>query len=148
MMQQFRFPLFIDLHGKRAVVVGGGKIALRRVAVLKSFGAEITMIAPECKNIPDGISYHSRPYETGDLHDAFLAVAATDDREVNRKVGCDAARDHIFVSVADSREESTFFFPAVCTGNGLVSGVVSDGTDHGKTARAAKKIRKLLEETE
>ena len=52
------------------------------------------------------------------------------------------------MSVADSAEESTFFFPAVCEGNGLTAGVVSRGDAHGKTAEAAKRIRRVLEEME
>ena len=50
------------------------------------------------------------------------------------------------VSVADAQEECTFFFPAVCLGDGLVAGVVSDGVGHRRTAEAAKAIRKTLEE--
>ena len=53
---------------------------------------------------------------------------------------------HIPCSVADCAAESTFFFPAVCEGGGLTAGVVSDGTAHGKTAAAAKRIRAVLEE--
>lgn len=75
-------------------------------------------------------------------------VAATDDRQVNRQVGEDAARAGIFVSVADRKEESTFFFPALCTGGGLVAGVVSQGEEHKKTAEAAQAIRRVLEEWE
>ncbi len=145
-LEEYRFPLFIDLRGRRAVVVGGGKIALRRVQVLQSFGAEVTVIAPECGEIPRGVTYLPRKYAQGDLSGAFLAVAATDDRAVNHQVGQEAARAGIFVSVADSAEESTFFFPAICAGNGLVSGVVSKGNAHRKTAEAARAIRAVLEE--
>ena len=50
------------------------------------------------------------------------------------------------VSVADSASESTFFFPAVCEGAELTAGVVSRGTSHAKTAEAARRIRRVLEE--
>ena len=79
---------------------------------------------------------------------AFLAVAATDDRAVNHRIAADCAALGIPCSVADSAAESTFFFPAVCEGGGLTAGVVSDGTQHDKTARAAKRIRTVLEELE
>ena len=75
-------------------------------------------------------------------------IMATSSREVNRQIGQEARNLGIPVSVADRAEECTFFFPAVCQGGGLVAGVVSDGTDHHKTARAAKAIRKCLEELE
>lgn len=144
----YRFPLFVDLNGKKAVVVGGGKIALRRAGVLLSFGAQVTIIAPECEAVPEGALFLQRPYAQGDLTGAFLAVAATNCRKVNFQVGQEAAKAGIFVSVADRKEESTFFFPAICTGSGLISGVVSRGEEHKKTAAAARKIRTILEELE
>ena len=97
---------------------------------------------------PPGADYRQRPYAPGDVEGAFLVVAATDDRQVNRQVGEDAARAGAFVSVADRKEESTFFFPALCTGGGLVAGVVSQGEEHKKTAEAAQAIRRVLEEWE
>lgn len=145
-LEAYRFPLFVDLHGRKAVVVGGGKIALRRVQILQSFGAEVTVIAPHCASVPEGVTYLPRPYAAGDVSGAFLAVAATDDRAINQQVGQEARKANIFVSVADRREESTFFFPAICAGNGLVAGVVSEGEAHQKTAQAAKAIRNLLED--
>ena len=142
----YRFPMFFDLNEKKAVIVGGGKIALHRAQILLNFGAQVTMIAPYCEAVPSGVQFVERPYRTGDLAGAFLAVAATDQREVNHQVGQDAVKEGIFVSVADCKEECTFFFPAICIDNGLVSGVVSTGEDHKKTARAAKAIRAALEE--
>lgn len=144
----YKFPLFLDLNGKKAVVVGGGKIALRRAGVLLSFGAAVTLIAPECEAVPEGARFCRRPYQPGDLAGAFLAVAATNCREVNRRVGQEAKAAGIFVSVADRKEESTFFFPAICTGSGLVCGVVSQGEEHKKTAVAARRVRAVLEELE
>ena len=52
------------------------------------------------------------------------------------------------MSVADCEAECSFYFPAVCTGEDLVAGVVSTGKDHHRTARAAREIRKVLEELE
>ncbi|MBM6937669.1 NAD(P)-dependent oxidoreductase [Pseudoflavonifractor phocaeensis] len=148
MEENLRFPLFVDLRGRRAVVVGGGRIALRRAKGLRDFGADVTVIAPHLAQPMEGITHLCRSYAPGDLTGAFLAVAATDDRAVNRAVGEEARRQSIPVSVADQAEECTFFFPALCTGNGMIAGVVSDGTDHHKTAAAAKAIRAVLEELE
>ncbi len=143
-----RFPLFVDLHNKPIVVIGAGSIALRRIGVLQSFGASITVIAPEALPLPESVAWIARSYRPGDLDGAFLVVAATDHRMTNAQVAQEARERGIFASIADSREESTFFFPAICTGSDLVAGVVSDGTKHHKTARAAKAIRKILEEIE
>lgn len=139
-----RFPLFVSLAGKKCVVFGAGKIAARRVSVLRRFGAAVTVVAPDA---PAGIAVdHVRDYEKSDLSGAFLAVAATNDRAVNHRIALDCEEMHIPCSVADCAAESTFFFPAICEGGGLTAGVVSDGTAHGKTAAAAKRIRAVLEE--
>ena len=143
-MKNLRFPLFIDLHGKKTVVIGGGKIGLRRAAVLRDFGAEVTIIDPE--PVGENFCRIYRKYASGDLEGAFLVVAATDDRQTNHAVSQAAMQLNIPVSVADNKNECTFFFPAVCVGGNLVAGVVSDGDNHNSTARAAREIRHLLEE--
>lgn len=141
-----RFPLFVSLAGKKCAVFGAGKIAARRVGVLRRFGAEVSVTAPEAR--AEITVQNRRGYEKSDLSGAFLAVAATDDRAVNHRIAADCFSLGIPVSVADSAAESTFFFPAVCEGNGLTAGVVSRGGEHAKTAEAAKRIRRVLEEME
>ena len=143
-----RFPLFLDLTGKKVVLVGGGTIAARRIGTLRLFGCKIVVISPELKAKADGLTWLQRPYEPGDLEGAFLAIAATDNRQVNHQVGEEARRLGIPVSVADCEAECSFYFPAICTGEDLVAGGVSSGKDHHKTARAAREIRKVLEELE
>lgn len=143
-----RFPLFIDLTGKRVVLIGGGTIAARRIASLRLFGCEIEVISPELKCSPEGLIWHRRTYVPGDLRGACLAIAATDDRQVNHAVGQEAGQLGIPVSVADCEGECTFYFPAVCTGENVIAGVVSGGKNHHRTARAAKAIRRVLEELE
>ena len=140
-----RFPLFIDLSGQKVVLVGGGTIAARRIATLRLFGCQITVISPELKCSAEGLDYHARAYMPGDLEGAALAVAATNDREVNHAVWEEAQALGIPISVADCEAECGFYFPAICTGENLVAGVVSTGKDHHRTARAAREIRKVLE---
>lgn len=144
----FRFPLFVDLTGKKVVIVGGGTVAKRRIAVLRPFGAEITVIDPSSPDGREAVRWLKRRYEPGDLAGAFLAVAATNDREVNRQVGLEAKALGIPVSVADREEECTFFFPAICTGTNVIAGVVSHGGDHCAVAEAARRIRGVLEKNE
>ena len=141
-----RFPLFLDLTGRLCVVVGGGAVGARRAGVLAQFGAAVRVIDPAPVPLPPGVEHLPRAYRPGDLSGAALAVAATGDRAVNRAVGEAARALGIPVSVADRHEECTFFFPAVCLAGGLAAGVVSQGEDHHKTARAARAIREVLEE--
>lgn len=141
-----RFPLFVDLSGKKAVVVGGGAVGLRRARALWEFGAAVTVIAPSLGALPEGAARLERRYQAGDLAGAFLAVAATDDRAVNHAVWEEARSGGVLVNVCDCPEECDFFFPALCRAGNLSAGVAGDGSDHRRTARAAAAIRKTLEE--
>ena len=140
-----RFPLFIDLTGRRTVVVGGGTVGLRRAEVLRRFGAEVVVISPAFARNLDGVLFVAKKYEAGDLAGAFLAVAAADDPAVNEAVGREARRLGVLFNRADAPEDCGFFFPAICEGGGMVAGVAGDGSDHRRTARTACEIRKILE---
>lgn len=144
-----RFPLFVDLSGRRCLVVGGGEVGCRRAAALARFGARVVMVDPalhdECRHVAAELV--ARPYRPGDEDGCALAVAATNDRAVNRMLGERCRRLGIPVSVADAPDECTFFFPALCEGAQVVAGVVSrDATSdsHVLTARAAARIRAVL----
>ena len=147
------FPLFFDLKDRSAVVIGAGTIAARRVGVLLSFGCTVTVVAPTLgeamQDYREQIRWIPRCYEKGDCAGAFLATAATDDRAVNRAVGEECRAAGIPVSVADRREESTYFFPAIVQGAGVTVGLVSEaGLHHHRTAQVAKHLRRVLEQME
>jgi precorrin-2 dehydrogenase/sirohydrochlorin ferrochelatase/precorrin-6A/cobalt-precorrin-6A reductase len=145
-----RFPVFISLYGKDVLVVGGGVIAARRVAVLLEFGARITLVTPEVSEGLQGLlgcvrwrrerySGFDKPYT--------LAIAATNDRDTNKQIGIDAKSAGVPCSVADCKEESTFWFPAVLRANGFVAGLVSEDGNHSAVKKAAERLRRSLEES-
>lgn len=144
------FPIFISLADARVVVIGAGKIALRRLETLLPFGAEITVIAPEaCEgiqmlNAAGKIRWERRGYQSGDLAGARLAVSAADKRSVNHAVFLEAEKLQIPVSVADCKEESTFYFPGVAREGALVAGITASGTDHALAKKAAEAVRACL----
>ncbi|MCD8355520.1 MAG: precorrin-6A reductase [Clostridia bacterium] len=140
-----RFPLFVDLTGRDCLVVGCGKIGAHRAEVLLRYGARVTVVSPEGKP-PEGAVLVRRTFQPEDLNGKFLVTAATESREINHTVYELCVQRNIFVSTADNRSECTFFFPAVRTGAGLSVGLVSDGSDHKKTARAARAIEAVLQE--
>ncbi len=144
-MNNLRFPMFFDISNKKVLVVGGGKIGSRRAGVLRDFGANVTLVDPN-GSLTDGVNEVHREFLESDLDGIFLCVTATNNREVNHKIGLLCKEKNIPVSVSDSREECDFFFPAVCVHENMVAGLVSDGLDHHKTARVAKEIRRVLEE--
>ena len=144
-----RFPLFISLEGKNAFIIGGGEVAARRARALLDFGAKVTVIAPEISQNMRELS--GRVIWKQECYSALgsgcdLVIAATDDREVNRRIGEDAKKAGLPVSVADNRGESTFWFPAIAKGAGIVCGLVSEDGNHGAVKNAAEKIRKTLSE--
>ena len=144
-----RFSLFVSLSGKTVTVVGAGKIASRRIKVLLEYGARIRVIAPqicaEIRALPGFLEIIEREYERRDVSGSFMVIAATDSREVNQKAGADAKAEGIHVSVADSREECSFYFPAVIRKGGISIGLVSDGSDHAAAARTAGELREYLQ---
>lgn len=142
-MNGLRFPLFVDLHGKKAVVVGGGHIGGKRAETLAQFGATVTVIDPKPITL-DGVTVIQRGYQQGDLAGAYLCLAATHDPVLNRTVATHGKAVGALVNVADDPTLCDFFFPALCQSEDMVVGLVSDGTHHRKTATVAKKIREII----
>ena len=98
-----RYPVALDLTGRRAVVIGGGAVALRRAAALVEAGAVVSVVAPAV--LPElaalDVIVHARPYRPGDLAGAWLAHAATDDPAVNAAVAAEAEQGRIWCVRAD-----------------------------------------------
>lgn len=148
------FPLFVSLQDKKCLIVGGGNIAFRRASTLSEFSCEILVIAPELsegmkKLQKEGkVKVQLRKYEVDDCREAFLVVAATNDRELNRAIGKDGKEVGAFVSVADAREECTFFFPGVACDkeSKAVVGVTASGQNHKLARELTNVCRKMLRE--
>jgi siroheme synthase-like protein len=144
-----RFPLFIDLRGRKCVVIGCGKIGTRRARALLDYGASVTIIDPAADFAAidhAGVTSERREFEPSDLDGAFLAIAATNVREVNRAIAEQCRRRGVFVSVADSADECTFWFPALCSNERLSVGLVSRDGAHSYVADSARRVRALMEE--
>ena len=146
-----RFPLFISLENKAVLVVGGGKVAARRTRVLIDFGASVTVVSPELntqmREHIGHVTWKKQRFDCIDKNFA-LVLAATDDRNVNKQIGECAKALGIPVSVADRKEESTFWFPAIAKGDGIVGGLISESGNHGAVKEAAKKVRNVLTSAE
>ena len=139
------FPLFVDLNDKTVLVVGGGPVAARKARVLLDYGPRVLVCAP--RFVPEleqlsGAELLRQPFVPDLLEGVSLAIAATDDRVLNRTVAQLCRKRAIPVNVADSREESTFLFPAVVR-RGRLSVGISTG---GASPAAAAHVRRTLEE--
>ena len=145
------FPFFINLADKKIVVIGGGKIALRRVQVLVKFGAKVIVIAPEIKkeldlmNQKGKIHVIKKEYKEGDIKGADMVIAATDKKDVNEAVVKDARKLKIFVNTVDCKENCDFFFPAIFSDENIIGGIISNnGENHRQVKEKASKIREFL----
>ncbi len=135
-----KFPLFIELDNKKVLVVGGGRIGGRRAQILKRFGAEVCIIDPKTENADI-----KREFKDSDTEGFFLVLACTDDKGVNTRIGKLCRERGIFVSIADSAETSTFFFPALCETDDICVGLVSkNGDEHKLVKETAEKVRNIL----
>lgn len=127
------YALGLRLRGRRAVVVGGGAVAARRIAGLLRAGALVRVVAPEVTAAVEGyatsgvVDWERRAYRAGDLAEAWYAVAATDDPAVNAAVAAEAEDARVFCSRADDAAASTAWTPAVGVHAGVVVSVFSAG---------------------
>lgn len=140
-------PINLDVRNKVVTVVGGGDVACRKVLSLLDAGALVTVIAPgltECLRRlreENRIIHLQRDYADGDLAGAFLAIAATNDRSVNRSVAGEARTRSVLTDIVDAPELGGFSMPAVLVRGDLVITVSTSG----KSPALAKKIREELE---
>jgi siroheme synthase-like protein len=138
--------MMIDLQPSmgRALVVGGGIIALRKLRNLREGGFACVAIAPAIRDeirLLGGTMCLEREFEDSDIVAGLaLVFACTDDREVNMRVGALARAAGIPVVVTDAQAESTFFTPAILR-DGEVTVAVSTG---GASPSSAKAIRTLI----
>ncbi|MDP8950405.1 MAG: NAD(P)-dependent oxidoreductase, partial [Actinomycetota bacterium] len=108
------YPIFLDLSGRRCVVVGGGEVANRKARKLLQARARVVVISPEIQPELESVAVeiHRRPYTEGDLEGAYLAFAATNVREVNAAVAREAQERGVLVNVADKPSEGDFALPS------------------------------------
>ena len=148
-MERPYFPMFIDLTDRKIFVAGGGRIARRRIEALVKFGADIHVAAPQvCPEIAllaeEGkIKILLREYRPSDLDGMEFAIAATDDREVNRAVYAECRKRGIPVNVADDKTLCDFYFPALVLTDDVVIGIGSGGESPGKVKEVRQRIEKL-----
>lgn len=138
------YPIFVDLRGKAVLVVGAGKVALRKTRGLLEAGARVKVVAPrlepEFETLP--VRLVRRKFRATDLRGAHLAFAATNDRAVNHCVAMEARKRGIPVNVADAPGECDFIVPARLRAGDLFI-AISTG---GRNPRRAAEVRRALEQ--
>lgn len=143
------FPMYVQLEKCPCLIVGGGKVALRKVKVLQDFGAEVTVIAPaimdEIRQIA-GIQIIEKQFEKCNLQNMELVVAATDDAVQNHEIAelCKAAK--IPVNAVDQVEDCTFIFPSYVKQGEVTVAITSGGQSPVITQYMKRKIEEMMPE--
>ncbi|WP_054707949.1 precorrin-2 dehydrogenase/sirohydrochlorin ferrochelatase family protein [Secundilactobacillus paracollinoides] len=142
----YPYPINIDLSRKQVAVIGGGKIAARKVAGLLDAKANVFVISPSlCDKIdPAKITWIKKDYATGDIADMDLIIACTNSRRVNRQVTKDATHFQL-VNDASDKKQSDFFNVARVESKNLLVTVSTKGKSPTKAKQIKKEIRQWLE---
>jgi siroheme synthase-like protein len=144
------YPIYLNLTGRRVLVVGGGEVAERKIEPLLGTGAIITVISPILTDrisdlaVEKRIEVERRAYKTGDCGGAVLVLCATDDAEVNVMVFNDAHRAGALVNSADKPALCDFIMPAVVRRGDIAIAISTGGTSPGLAARLRQKIGRLI----
>jgi len=140
---QNSYPIQLLIKGRRALVVGAGHVALRKIQGLLHAGAEVTVIAPKIQplvaELP--IDIVERPYQQGEAADYQLVITCTDDPHVNRQVFRDAEAEGVWVNSADDPVNCSFILPAVARRGDLTLTI----STNGKSPAMAMWLRRKFE---
>lgn len=141
------FPVMLSVRDRWCLVVGGGEVALRKIRALLDDGARVRVVAPEVveplRELAAGnrIAVEQRPYRPGEVSGYVLVFAATDQREVNRRVFQDAEESGVWVNVADDPELCSFHLPARVRRGPLQLSIASGG----EAPFVVRRLRQALE---
>ncbi|WP_022852814.1 precorrin-2 dehydrogenase/sirohydrochlorin ferrochelatase family protein [Thermodesulfatator atlanticus] len=142
------YPIFLKIEQKTCVVVGGGKVACRKIKSLLEAGARVRVIAPHvideiAKMAEEGrVELLKRPYQKGDLKGAVLVYAATDDPKVQEEVFSEAEELGIFCNVVDKPRLCSFIVPSLVKRGRLQLAISTSGA----SPALARRLREQLEQ--
>ncbi len=128
-----QFPVFLTLTDRACLVVGGGDVAARKVRLLRSAGARITVVSPDLCPALDvmaaagTVAFENRRFQDDDLAGRTLVIAATDDPKVNEEVAMLARQRNIPVNVVDQPRLCTFTVPSIVDRDPVVIAVSTGG---------------------
>src|SRR3954447_13111259 len=143
-----RYPLFLDLRGRRAVVVGGGVVGSRRARGLLDAGAIVVVVDPQpSADLPTDADVVRRPFAVDDVADASLVLACPGDASVNAAVADAAAAHGVWCVRSDDADASAAWVPARAEVGGVQVAVSASG-DPGRATAVRDFVRRALESGE
>lgn len=148
-----KYPIYLEMAGRRAVVVGGGAVAARKTEALYNAGARVVVVAEhiapsleEAFQLP-GVEVVLSPYRKDYLVGATLVIAATNDLVLNRQVHEDCQELEILCNVVDQPELCDFFVPAVVRRGDLQIAIGTDGHCPAYAGHVRRKLEEAFTET-
>ena len=145
------YPINLNIKGMLCVVIGGGRVAERKVKNILFYGGKVRVVSPDLTDLlakwvrEKKIDYIQSEYHYHHLKGSSLIYATTSDRKVNAEIARDAAKRRLLVNVADSVPESTFIVPAVLRKEGLMIAVSTNGLSPVKSVRIRDRIKDFIE---
>jgi siroheme synthase-like protein len=142
----------LRLSGRRALVVGAGDVGLEKVEGLLACDAGVTLVAPDAHPALEelaaegSITWHARDYEPADLEGHLIAIAATNDSEVNIKVSADAEARSMLVNVADVPPLCNFILPSIVRMGPLAVAISTSGASPALAKRMKREIAEMFGE--
>src|SRR5213078_1031677 len=142
----------LRLDGRRSLVIGGGEVGLEKVEGLLACGAAVTLVAPDA--VPElerlaregSIAWERRAFEPADLEGAFLAIASTDDTDVNIRVYEEAEARAMLVNVVDVPPLCNFILPAIVRTGPLAIAISTAGASPALAKRMKREVSELFGE--
>ena len=147
------FPFMVEVEGMRCLIVGGGKIAYHKLVIMRRFGVQLCVTAPEicgkirelAKDFPE-LKLVERGFRESDLEDADIVIAATNDKALNHFVSVLCREKRIPVNAVDQKEDCSFVFPAMIKDEELVIAVSTGGNSPAAAGVLKRRIQEQLPE--
>ena len=145
-----KYPIYLELSGRRVVIIGAGPVAVRKAQTLLEAGARLIIIAEQINDMPASLcsgsdaelikSRYSKEYLAG----AVLVIAATNKPKLNEQIYKDCQKLEILCNVVDEPQLCDFFVPAVTKRGGLQIAVGTDGHCPAYAGHIRKKLEKIF----
>jgi siroheme synthase-like protein len=137
-------PLFLNLAGRRVLLVGGGRVAAAKLRQLLAVGADVRVVAPQVSaELDEAPHIDRRAFVASDLDDVWLVVAAATP-EVNREVAAAAEARRLFVNAVDDPANATAFLTGVVRRAGVTIAISTEGDAPALTALLREALDALL----
>ena len=148
-----KYPIYLEMSGRRVVVIGGGSVALRKVQALSQTGARIVVVAEniapkleeafQLPNVEIVLSSYRKDYLVG----AVLAIAATNDLALNKQIFKDCQELEVLCNIVDQPEFCDFHVPAVVKRGNLQIAISTDGNCPAYAGHIRRKLEEIFTET-